>query len=1253
MFDISKIDFDARKHYAGVTQQQGRIQLDSDGNEQFLIQQEAQRQALLATIGAFGCPDDGFKIGNLRSVDGQIDFDISNGNCFLGGLHLVMDAEGNGESFRAQRDYLQLDLSQYPTPTLQDLPNPGDRSIALVYLKAFQQAVSAIEDTDLFEPALGGADTTARIRTTRKVQLEPNIGADECAEAWQKFKQNLETRRMGKLNAEYACIRDVKLAVSFVEDDVPDDLCAPNATNGYLGSENQAIRIQLTDPDHFSWSFNNAAPLYRVELAPDRRTIKFIDQPKDQYHWPLGGQALELLPWSALLPNAQKIAATSGFCCKAATSYAPGEAFTIDTPVPAGYGEHWTEREDQLDLASSGVYWYLRIWDRGEDLTAPAKIPFTIGLPIRLTGTGLAVTITGDERNEGDFWTLFARPDTPQQVIPEALMEGQGMPPFGPQTYYAPLALIQFENNGQQAIVGEIISDCRIKYSPLTNLDGCCTFSVGDGIQSRGDFQSIEEALQNLPAAGGKICVLPGQHNANLNIVERQNIHISGCGERSILRPHPDPNRINDPIIFIDSAQNITIENLSLAALEASAITILDNGNDSDTTKNIKIIENFLIAATHAIDIHLPEDLADDNAILIANNTIGMLDRAQSGSAIFCIADGVEIRGNRITVVPEFNADDPSDPRSRNLLYNVNLYDPCPDPVLKFRDRKIFQKTVNSVLIYTKYFQLAASTIQYQATGGIQIGGASERVSIQDNEIIGGSGNGISLGHVSLVPAVGNGNVRPLGGRNFPFARERRRSQTFNHGTLFIGANNFNQTPALTQAQRPALYDIAISSNTIQGMGLNGIGIAAHFERSTGLANKVEGLTVQNNRITKCAQQIPSQIPNTMINEVGFGGIVLHTCTKATIEGNYIADNGRSHTEPISGIFIQYAEKLRVVSNQILHNGPAKLGDNTQPQRGPRAGILIAKGFAGLNTGNRFSLGIWSNDGIPAAVIDSNIVVQPHGQALFLIAMGPVSITNNHFVTQGIDTSNPYSELAAAVLVFLLSASNTVRIPRFTNLVNRGLTQNTARATQGLLGAAALPTGPCLFSNNQTTLDLSSMVSSYSQCAQMIVSLDDISFSANQSHCTAVAATLAREVSRPERLGIIFNFGATTATPGTNFTGARPGLSGPAPIATGLQSPIWAQLVSNTITWNTITWNTILMGASIRATDNLLSNNSTATFNSLFVYGRLVSVLGNQATNCLHAYGAKQLVKDNLVLNESACEENDSVIRNTLGILRS
>jgi hypothetical protein len=119
-----------------------------------------------------------------------------------------------------------------------------------------------------------------------------------------------------------------------------DDLCQPPVLGGYLGAENQAIRLQLTATDRFIWGFDNAAPLYRVQVVEEEglNVIRFLTLPRDEFAQPAAGQAVEILPWGALLPNQEKVAEAQGHLTTVATSFDPDTAASPSTFRSAGHG---------------------------------------------------------------------------------------------------------------------------------------------------------------------------------------------------------------------------------------------------------------------------------------------------------------------------------------------------------------------------------------------------------------------------------------------------------------------------------------------------------------------------------------------------------------------------------------------------------------------------------------------------------------------------------------------------------------------------------------------------------------------------------------------------------------------------------------------------------------------------------------------------------------------------------------------------
>ena len=134
-----------------------------------------------------------------------------------------------------------------------------------VWLDVWQQPVSGVEDKELLEAALGGADTSARNRTMRRARVLRDVGDVDCAEAWAELLTTLSSE--GTLNGDFELVPDSKLKVEPDGTAGTDDLCSPPVNGGYLGAENQAIRVQITGANQFTWGFDNGAPLVPREAS--------------------------------------------------------------------------------------------------------------------------------------------------------------------------------------------------------------------------------------------------------------------------------------------------------------------------------------------------------------------------------------------------------------------------------------------------------------------------------------------------------------------------------------------------------------------------------------------------------------------------------------------------------------------------------------------------------------------------------------------------------------------------------------------------------------------------------------------------------------------------------------------------------------------------------------------------------------------------------------------------------------------------
>ncbi len=607
-----------------------------------------------------------------------------------------------------------------------------------------------------------------------------------------------------------------------------------------------------------------------------------------------------------------------------------------------------------------------------------------------------------------------------------------------------------------------------------------------------------------------------------------------------------------------------------------------------------------------------------DLAILILNNEIAMLDNEAGRVAIFSAADHVLIQGNRIVVVPAPDQTDPTDGRDPDDP-SKPFFDPCVDP--RFYYGRMFQtyEMLKAVFLYIKKAAFFKART-YLAQGGIQIGGGSENVRIINNKIIGGYGSGITLGSDPFAsPDIGHGSI--------VIDRTERAAAIGDEATLIVDRIDSADTvsmgemkavtydrkkPYLDEVSEEVLtvlkstfvselYGISIEDNRIQNMGLSGIGVSVFMSvKNIGMMVGIEDLTIYRNVITRCAQQTPEEKPAAMKAEIGFGGVVLSSCENVIIQENRIEDNGLSQVQPVCGILILYGEKIEISNNRILNNGPRTFPEDVDAKSGLRGGVVIRMTFKQLAYKMLEDKALLSPDGIPAVKIHDNIITQPLGQALFIMALGPVSVIGNQLTSQGADFKvNPFSLLAGSVFILNLGISKDLMRAVFlsgfkylasakTNASSFGFTGTfvpesaaAGLATGDLLGVIQrilyLPSGNVLFANNQTTLDLRSLDMNFAFSSQLIASLDDVAYTSNQSECTSFIDFL--------------------------YTNAA------------------------------------IFGVSIRSNDNRFQEGFTMALNSLFSYGFVNTAASNQATHCLQVYGAKKVYdpSDNIVIDPTGC----------------
>jgi hypothetical protein len=1118
--DISRFLSQPRKRYSGVQMQQGRVILDSDWNESERIDNEETRRTRIDVIGAKGTTNEGFLVTSPQPAevilpDGThvptYDFQIRNGSFFLGGLRFEVAADCGSERFLRQPDWLQLDASAQglpPPPTAADLQSrPDGRRHDLVFLRGWEQCVTAVEDSELRERALGGPDTSVRIRRMRRVGVLPDVPGD-CVQAFDVLKNHLTAPRAPDTSGLPHTFDDsgcelrskARLTVTFAEDGFPQDPCKPNVIQGYLGAENQTIRVALTATDRFIWGLDNASPLYRVQvLAKDGRfaTIKFLTLPPDQHSQPLKGQAVEIIRWGALLPNHEKVAELWGHLSTVGTSYDPQTStLTITQPVPASWVA-WLDDPAHADVLSSRdpdgqqKYFYLRLWTGGSGNATVPDHKFTPGDPNELVGTGLVVTFR-DFGLPGDDWIIAARPNTPDQVVPWELMREAA--PAGTPFFFAPLALIHWSLDADGAVQARV-QDCRKTFRPLCDISGCCTITVGDGRTRFGDVNSIQQAIDHLPPAGGQICLLPGTYRERVVIDGRHDIVIHGCGPESLLQPEAGRG---EPVIRIRNSQDITVRSLAIVAPDSVALH-LEEERRGAALERITLSDLWLTAR-------------DRSAIL-----------GESGRSI-------SVRDNRIRVNPLVRP-----------LDNVTAIGREPAIFLAGDDLRIERNQIVSD---------GTQGIPRSPLGGLQIGGGSNRVEIRRNDIEGGNGNGITLGSISFVPAKDANSFEALT-RHFSTLRVSPIHGVSIHvddnGCIQLDPNPEVPEGDDGEPQVPIsdgdLRDVRIIDNDISEMGASGIAVVRFFDLVTTLDFiTVDRLIIEGNHIHQCMRLELGTFPPALREIAACGGIVLANGAYIVIRDNTIENNGNAFHDPICGIFILHGEGVTIEGNRVLHNGRLPEAE-TIPQPGQRGGIVL--GLVRTRTIPVTPLGTGltgaRQDGVPAARIHGNVVVSREGRALNILAIGPVSVEGNQFTTRGSYSLNliplPNQSLAGSGAFALTTAASVPFANRLAttnplvafldalggavvSIVNLGVSNEIYLQLLGLSGLGLVDPnlddgdgdddlrlfvgGNILFNDNQVVLDAFTPGFTLSFSAVSLLTLDDVGVKGNQFDCDMV-----------------------------------------------------------------------------------------------------------------------------------------------------
>ncbi|MFN3613691.1 MAG: DUF6519 domain-containing protein [Rubrimonas sp.] len=341
----------------------------------------------------------------------------------------------------------------------------------LLALKALLRHVDPVEEPALADPALGDAQAAGRTIVDWQVFALPLTGltAPGCATiaGWLPWTR-LITPSIGTMTV--------------VPDPAPptEDPCSLTPQGGYSRLENLLYRIEvhggIPRSDHpdadgprfglaglqVKMSRRNASVMARV-AAVSGVDLTVSPPAPDPHNWFAPGAWAEIVgpdddldPRDALASERlHRVASASDERVRLAASAAPAAAALA------------------ARIAAQPGRWHLRLWDAMPDgagvATASAPGLAAVSDPVPL-GDGLSLRFGGGATatfRRGDSWTFAARADGSLDWPPGAFE-----PPHGPETRYAPLAVV----SGGTA---PVVEDCRLPFAALT--DRVLHYRGGDG----------------------------------------------------------------------------------------------------------------------------------------------------------------------------------------------------------------------------------------------------------------------------------------------------------------------------------------------------------------------------------------------------------------------------------------------------------------------------------------------------------------------------------------------------------------------------------------------------------------------------------------------------------------------------------------------------------------------------------------------------------------------------------------------------
>lgn len=416
--DFSRQTFDAKKHYTRVLMQQGRVQLDSDWNEQQSIHQHRTSTESKDVVGASGAPlrDAGFLIS---AADGKT-LMIGRGRYYVEG---VLCENENETPYKSQLDFPNA-------PDVIALLTNAQATAAIIYLDVWTLHVTSLDDPLIRETALGGPDTASRVKTVWQVKAlaakPAGGGAVSCGDSLPDW-DTLVAPSTGMLSARAQPTQ------------ATDSPCLLPPSAGYRRLENQLYRVEIHQGGAlgvatFKWSRDNGAVVTAVESV-NGQDVTVHDLGRDDVVGLAAGQ------WVELTDDVQELSGASGQLLQIDHVNTATRVVSLKTaPAAVNMAQHPK----------------LRRWESAGGLAV--AVPTTNGGFIPLED-GVEIKFEAGNYKAGDYWLIPARTALGDIEWPFASPQR----PLGVTHHYSRLAVA--------TLAGGLLTfqDCRKIFSALAD----------------------------------------------------------------------------------------------------------------------------------------------------------------------------------------------------------------------------------------------------------------------------------------------------------------------------------------------------------------------------------------------------------------------------------------------------------------------------------------------------------------------------------------------------------------------------------------------------------------------------------------------------------------------------------------------------------------------------------------------------------------------------------------------------------------